>query len=570
MKKVFAVLLAMTLILTLSAPAFAEGDEKNAVEAAIIVPGVVESVLMTDPEAGAAGWHFASVTETLSAEMTNLFAGVIKATFLSDYDTLTEAALRLEDAAIGNLEMNPDGTSAYELYTAVSGAEESSYAAMLKSGKWPNVWYGAQIVPDLAAEIGSENVFVFTYDWRLGSPTITEKFASFVDEVKALVGCDRVNVYCDSYGCQVVASYLYTYGGGDDIARIVFDSPAWTGTKLFPSLMADTKEDLHFNIVEGARVLLEFMLVETDFSPLLRLLPDRVVQHVAFAMVKHAWEEYLHYAPGLWCCCAADDYEEMKAKLLDPNENAALIAEVDKAQYGVMRHIPEVLAEAEEAGIKLSVIMNEGTILFAGDNINGDGVVDAASGSGGECLPYGETFADGRTGRHVSPANDYDLTNAYLPDNTWAFYGQTHGQSYWDEEAKALVMSLLLTDEIENVNSDPRFPQFADSHCPAYDVSLRLVDRGGSELKLGEGEVQAVIRNDSEKHRVKLTGVTLDGVAYTVSEVEGTLRPGETKAVTLTPDKGAAPGYGTVTISYTEMGLLSRSKTRVQYFKVSK
>ena len=413
-------------------------------------------------------------------------------------------------------------------------------------------------------------MFVFSYDWRLGSPTITERFRAFLEEVKTQSGCEKVNVYCDSYGCQVLASYLYKYGGADDISRIVFDSPCWSGTRLFKCLMAENEEDLYFHLADGIEVLLDFLTIETDLRPILSLLPDRIVQHVAKKIIKHAMDEYLLGATGLWCCCAVDDYEKMKARMLDPVKNANVIAEADEAQYGVMRHVPEILAEAEAAGIRLSVIMNEGAPLMAGDEINSDGVIDAATGSGGVCLPMGETFTDGRNGPHISPANDYDLTNALLPDRTWVFHGQLHGQSAWEDDANALVTMLTLTDGPETVFSDPRFPQFNASHCPSYDVSLRLKERGGCELHPAEGEVKAYIRNDSEKHVMLLTGVTAEGLSYTVSFKKGFLKPGETKEVTLMPaDCAETDAFGKIEIRYIEFEYLPFAKTRTQYFKVT-
>ena len=570
MKKVFAGFLSFLLLFSLCAPAFAAEPVSGAGEAAIIVPGVIETMLTTDPSAGRAGRFYHPVTQMYKGELKNLALGALKALFLFSYDTLTDAVLRMEDAALQNLAVNPDGTSVYDIYPPVSGAAESSYAAMLENGTWDAVDYGAQIAPDLAEAIGAENVFVFDYDWRLGSPTLTEQFRAFLAEVKALTGCEKAHIYCDSYGCQIVAMYLYKYGGAADIDRIVFDSPAWTGTALFKRVFAESKKDLHFNLTDGVRVLLNFVGVEEDYVRLTKLLPDRIVQHVAFAAVQNCMQKYLLPAPGLWCCCAVGEYEEMKAKYLDPVANAAVIREVDEAQYGVMRHIPDVLAQAEADGIAVSVIMNEGTRLMLGENINGDGVVDAASGSGGECLPLGETFKDGRTGPHISPADDYDLTNAFLPERTWVFYGQTHGQSCWDEASRPLVLKLMLTDEIESVNSDPAFPQFCLSRCPAYDVSL-LPETGGCTLLPDTGAVRAEICNDSEKNGITVTGVTVCGLPYAVSPALCTLAPGESKTVTLTPlKKDAAPGYGRICVSYIEKDYLTFAKTRTMYFKTEK
>lgn len=570
MKKLLAFVLALMLAFSALLPAFAEGAQTDEKQAVIIVPGVIESMLFFGDGPNGSRRFFDPAGDFIrnSDNVKALVLAALKALFFFRYDSLNEQLRLLNDAAVGGLAMNPDGTSVNDMRVSATEPADCSYAALQESGNWKHVDYGAMIAVDLAEQIGAENVFVFNYDWRLGSTEHAERLRSFISGVKELTGAEKVSLYGNSYGCQVVAKYLYDYASEGNVARAVFNAPAWQGTPIFKALMVQSQDELVFNIIDGSRTLLRFLMLDYDFEPLMKLIPERLSKRAMFTLIDNTIDKYLLYSPGLWCCCAKDDYEEMKALLLDEERDAAFIAKVDEAQYGIMSHIPEMLGRAQDAGVAVAVTMNDGTRLFAGKNINGDGVVDTVSASGGEAVPFGETFADGRTGPHVSPSDDLDLTNAYLPDRTWVVSGQTHGQTHWDDATQALIPKLLLTDELETVFSDPSFPQFIDSHCPAFDVSIRLTDGADKTLSPAKGKITAQIRNDSG-HDVLLNGVTVCGLPYIASPVLGKLAPGETKEFTLTPlSKDASPKYGRIAVSYFDTGVLPYAKTRAQAFRI--
>ena len=569
MKKFLSILLALVFGLTAALPVFAES---KTTEAAIIVPGVGESILLFEEGENKDRRFFDPVADLLKTDGTigDLVGAALQSLFFRQNKKLDEMLKTIDDAAAGALKMDPDGTSAVPLRPVVYSAAESSLAAIRNVGRWDDVDYGAMIALELEKHIDAENIFIFCYDWRLGPVEHAERLKSFISDVKSITGVDRVNIYGNSYGCQVVAQYLYTFGGANDVSRVVFNAPAWTGTKLFKELMAGTEKEMNFNIVEGARLLMRFFGQEIYFEPLTKLIPDRMTQHIAFTLVKYTIDSYLLYSPGIWSCCATRDYEEMKAKLLDPEKDAEFIELIDVPQYGVMTHIPEMLAQAEANGIFTAVTMDDGTALMAGKKINGDGVVDAESASGGEAVKIGKIFTDGRTGVHVSPTGALDLTNAYLPDRTWVTTGQLHGQSYWDDMTAPLVSGLLLKGEPENVFADSAFPQFLDTHCPGDGVSLRLVGNVDKTLDPKAGPVKAVIRNDSEKYTAFINGVTVRGIPYMITPAFGTLAPGQEKTVTLKPTglKGRS-GFGSVIMSYTVIGPFPLARTRSQAFKLT-
>ena len=169
--------------------------------------------------------------------------------------------------------------------------------------------------------------------------------------------------------------------------------------------------------------------------------------------------------------------------------------------------------------------------------------------------------------KYLSPAGNYDLTKSLLPDRTWVVTGQVHGQSYWDDATRDLIADLLLTGKPETTDSDPAYPRFLDSHCPADGVSLRLTGNADKTLRPEDGPRQAVIRNDSEKKTVLVLSATVKGLPYRISPVCGLLGPGAAVPVTLTPIGGInGPARGVIRIRYVKSDPLPLVHSREQAF----
>ncbi len=568
MKRIIAIVLSFILLAALVLPAFAEGDTEKQV--AIVVPGVMETVLFFDETPDLHTRYFDAAKDYIRdvGNIKNLLFGLLKAFFLFKYDKLDEALVELNDVALGDLDMNPDGTSVRNLCPIASGAADSSLSALKKSGEWKHVDQGAMFTLTLGEQLGDENIFVFLYDWRLNPFDLAGQLDAFIDEAKEITGVDKVNIYSNSYGAQVVSTYLYSLEGCENIDRVVFNAPAWQGTSVPGLLTAQSKEDMKFNIIDGLHFVMRLMMFDYDLEPMVRLIPKRIADEVFFTLAQRTLNAHMLYMPAFWCCCTAEDYEDLKEKLLDPVRDADFIARNDEVQYGVMARIPEILDYIQAQGVTVAVTAYDGSNLFIGDRINGDYVVDIEKAAGGEVLPLGETFTDGRTGKYISPSGGLDLTNGLLPDRTWVITGQAHGQTYWDGVTNTLIPKLLLTDEIGSVFSSPEFPQFMDSRCPAMDISLLLENRVEKTLDPAEGAVKAVIRNESDAN-ILLTGVTVSGLPYKAGPVLGTLKPGESKIITLTPTADSAePGYGSIKVCYIDTGILPQKESRSFSFRV--
>ena len=566
MKKRLASLLAVLMLLTAAVPASAQAPKADPV---VIVPGLMETILVTDRGTESEERFFDPVIPTVKTLKFRLLLGAMLALFFGSYHLLTDAAKTVADASMHRLAMNPDGTSVYPLTPYATEAADCTLEALKASGAWEHMDFGAQHAEALAERIGADRVVVFDYDWRLGADDLAERLRGFIADVKTLTGSDRVDVYANSYGCEVAAQYLYAYGGEEDFDNVVMNCPAFAGTTLFTDLLSATQRNLDIDFKAGTSFLLRLFRYETDFENLVWLLPDRIVRRVVYPVLQDVVLKYLVAAPGLWGCCPTEDYGTMKALLLDPVANAAVIEKSDAIHAGVMSHIAETLNRARAAGVNVAILAGAGTQLMSGNRVDGDATGDTVHATGGVSAKLGCTLPEDPESLHRSPYGTLDVTDGYLPDNTWVVQGMTHGQSAWDTETQQLVLKLLLTDDLTDVYADPQFPQFTDSHSPSDDVSLLFPGTGASVLRTSEGEIKAMVRNNSGQNEITVTSITVSGGLYLAKGATGRLSPGEVKEFTFVP---VLPPRETktvrVTVCYTESAAVKPLKSRTVFCAV--
>nr|MCR5042175.1 alpha/beta fold hydrolase [Clostridia bacterium] len=527
MKKLLSIILCAALLFALAVPSFAEDEAAGGASPVVIVPGFGETRLYRVNDDGSRTLYYHGVVDSFKEKLGDFIPAAL-ASVIGIYSPLHSF---LDDigAVVGSLTgMKPDGTSLNPVEIWPCGVENTSYKALKENGGWSAVDTPAQMAPALAEKVGEENVFVFTYDWRYGTRTLAAQLSDYVDGVLAATGASKVSFYGNSYGCQLIAEYLYTHDNSL-VDSVMLCSPGWTGTRMVGDLFVESKNDLDINIPAGVQSFARYFRYELDIDFLLKLLPKRIVRDVVYYAVNTILKDYYLGATSVWCLCSHEDYEELKGRLLDPVENAAVIEEADYVQNGVVTHIPEIIEAAQAAGVRFAVIAGEGVGMMTGHDENGDCIVNISNATGGEATMLGKTFTDGRSGEYIAPSNDLDLTNAFLPDNTWVFQGFTHGQCMWDVSADLVIG--FLSGSIDDVYSDPAFPRFADSRSPALTVSLTLEDRADNYLDTAAGEVKAVIRNNSGENAVKITRVRVNGLDYKVSGAAGKLEPGESRVV---------------------------------------
>ena len=140
-----------------------------------------------------------------------------------------------------DLEMNPNGTSKYNVSVYPHAVEDTRYDVMSENGTTPDSSFRV-----LGNVVGKENVYCCTLDWRLGQIDSAAILNAYIEDVLDVTESKKVNLAGISYGGQVVSTYLYYYGDKEQVNNVVMTVPAIGGTKLASRLLA--KEDIDISI----------------------------------------------------------------------------------------------------------------------------------------------------------------------------------------------------------------------------------------------------------------------------------------------------------------------------------
>lgn len=458
------------------------------------------------------------------------------------------------------IKMNPDGTSYYDVQPIVSGAANTSLAAFTENDMLSLVPYTGSEFLDMESigdRIGDENVFNFTYDWRLDYNNTADQLKEYIDDVLELTGAKKVSIYSISQGSMVVGQYLWKYGDLGQCDNVVFDTPVLGGTTFVTDIF-DTQRYLTVDLKTVLNLVSDILHTETDLTFIADIVDN-------FQIVKDAIDfgRTTVVLPPMKTCIAAwemlpvDKFDEISALWLDEGENAEVISAIEDFYSGFMSHITETFELAEENGITVSIKACTGTDLVLNSDAYSDGIVDMRYSCGAICAPWGETFPESYVqavdnGKNsISPDRTVDISTGYWPQRTWIFNGLLHGQIEWCRKSLALVETLLYTHDLKDAYSSYDFPQFMESTAPTSGIAVSFKNTNSSFLALdGSDEYVLVIKNLSLKDYVVISGIESDVVSASF-KLPKALLSGEELEIPVKADKAAS---GSLTVKYNTTG----------------
>lgn len=576
MKKIIAVILCITmLIATCALGAAANTKEETNISdyPVIIVPGYSASTLYVgdDFESGEKIWglNMDLILERVLARIVDLGIG-LGAMTVGNAEIIARTLGEEISGIFEKMRCNPDGTSAYDVKRKYVTAEECNSAYMLEHMTDTDDRHEQNIAAELAEYIGTENIYNFTSDFRMGAEYCAGLLHEFIQDVKRTTGKEKVNIFCLSHGGQVTATYLSLYGHLGDVDNAVLTIPAIGGAGILYDCFngdIDFDEECLIRFIEhGTRT-------EEDYNWLVKAQQLGFIDKILEELIPHIFPT-LGYWGSLWDFCPVDKYEDMKKKLLDEKESAALIEKSDRFHYEILPKIGEKLQECiDDYGMNITIIAGTGNRIVTGLMENSDGIITTNASTGAYCAPLGERFADGYVQKNdcggknkISPDMDIDASTAYLPDNTWFVDGLFHGMTFWDYYTRSLLFTTLLTDEITDVYSDPEYPQFRDTSNPSHAVYAAF---NTAQPGILDGEATSlVITNCCWQNNVRLSAIHVDGLDLDFNLERVTLAPGESVEV---PFTGEIPAVSkkvfSITVYYT-METLTPLGYRTQNFTV--
>ena len=470
-----------------------------------------------------------------------------------------------------NISMNPDGTSKYNISSYPYYIEEANvkYINEEKNGKYLPMTEG-EFIEDLSRTIPEERIYIFNTDWRRSHLDNCEHLMKFIDEVLEYTGSDKVDLYGMSHGGQLVATYLYYHGTEGKVDNAVMNSPAIGGTSLVMELLGE--DPVAFDLNELLRFGGVMLHTELDLRWLGNILPAEFLNSLLKTAFNEVLLPYVIRFGSIWDLMDTETYVKLRDVYLDPVENAKIIEKADKMHFECMPNMSEGLKKAQAAGVNIGILANYGSHIGTGKEVDSDFIIDTVNTSGATPATFGERFPEGYkqlnttctdpTHNHVSPTRTLDASTCYLPENTWFNYEQYHTQIWWDTYTRALLLELVLTDNIKDVHSDPRFPQFKIAQSPLDGVYAKYNGPQSSGYYSDSSDT-ITLRNLSEA-AIEIQSVTINGKAVDIGG-KVKLKKSGTYDLKYKPQNNE---FLTVEIAYTSKGVIIESDTytRTLYF----
>ena len=470
-----------------------------------------------------------------------------------------------------NISMNPDGTSKYNISSYPYYIEEANvkYINEEKNGKYLPMTEG-EFIEDLSRTIPEERIYIFNTDWRRSHLDNCEHLMKFIDEVLEYTGSDKVDLYGMSHGGQLVATYLYYHGTEGKVDNAVMNSPAIGGTSLVMELLGE--DPVAFDLNELLRFGGVMLHTELDLRWLGNILPAEFLNSLLKTAFNEVLLPYVIRFGSIWDLMDTETYVKLRDVYLDPVENAKIIEKADKMHFECMPNMSEGLKKAQAAGVNIGILANYGSHIGTGKEVDSDFIIDTVNTSGATPATFGERFPEGYkqlnttctdpTHNHVSPTRTLDASTCYLPENTWFNYEQYHTQTWWDTYTRALLLELVLTDNIKGVHSDPRFPQFEIAQSPLDGVYAKYNGPQSSGYYSDSSDT-ITLRNLSEA-AIEIQSVTINGKAVDIGG-KVKLKKSGTYDLKYKPQNNE---FLTVEIAYTSKGVIIESDTytRTLYF----
>lgn len=530
----------------------------------ILVPGYTSSELYrVDDESGEVVHVWGDAFGQAGSAVENNLGGIISdmATFLLA-GNVEPIAKRLGEGFVdifGDMKTNPDGSSYYDIKNYINTPEECNYANLQE--KYPDGRHQSEreMMTEIFGVIGAENAFVFSCDFRMGAVECANKLKTFIDDVIEYTGKEKVNLLAVSHGGQVSGTYLTLYGDEGKVNNAVLTVPALGGAGVAYDAFNSPKEGFDFGDVALLVFLEHGMLIEEDIHYLVEAGWLGFLDDLADALVPYVMPTIGTWG-SLWDFIPVEYYDEMKAELLDEEENAGLIAKSDYMHYEIMspegeHYFAKGFKKAQDVGTNIYIIAGYDIQVITGMPVSSDALITTSASTGATCSPLGKRFADGYTQQidtgfyQVSPSMTVDASTCYLPEHTWLIEDFHHGMTYKDEYTRELMFTLLLNDESYDVHSLEKYPQFHATTNLSHSVFAYF--NNCTEGYLTADSTELVVKNLSKEKTVTVLAVNVYGTELELANGPMILKPGQSGSYAIEGEipQGSVMNFE-VTLSY--------------------
>lgn len=362
-------------------------------------------------------------------------------------------------------------------------------------------------IQDLAEIVGADHLYYYAYNSFGNNIAIVDELYQFIQQVKEETGHDKVNIVPISLGGTIANGLLEYYPEvHKELNKVVYIVPALDGSTIVGDVYKKDltfldKEQLYHTFLERLMEESQAKLIEVA----LRLFPDEVLMGFLDYTADALINKVLVNCTNMWALVPSKDYPALANRLLSSPEKAEIRRQTDR-YYSAQINSDANIQKLVDNGVKVFNIVDYDFPLYDIGNSwndgNADGVIHLDSTSmGAYAAKVGETLPAGYVQQgtncsnpehnHISPDNVVDASTGTLPDTTFYFDGQGHEGTGRNDVIMSLAIALLKDDSIEDVYSDPNYPQF---NVGRETKSLRRSDLPNAKKaleKIENGEISA-------------------------------------------------------------------------------
>lgn len=229
-RKVISCILAVVMLFSVSATAFAADD--NYKTPVIVVNGIDNNPIYANPNTTGATQIFPPADTTVMALTAEMFAGGIVSIASGEYSEVMNWFVGSQVyEKLNAIQLNRDGTSMSENVGPIIYDHALSYYTT-DTERFETI--AGDIGIGLCDRLGADNVYVYTYDWRIDPIESAHGLNEFIQTVKANSRCEQVSIISEGFGSTVATAYLAEHyeDATADVDNFVTVNSAAMGTSL--------------------------------------------------------------------------------------------------------------------------------------------------------------------------------------------------------------------------------------------------------------------------------------------------------------------------------------------------
>lgn len=391
-RKVVSCILAVVMLFSITTTAFAAKNDYNG-NPVIVINGIDHNPIYANPDALNATQMFPPPDMTVYSLLTEMFVSGIVSLSSNDYNQVMNffVGSQLYDI-MENISLNPDGTSKSENIGPIKYEHSLAYY-YTDTARYEKI--AGNIGLGLCDRIGMDNVYVFTYDWRIDPVANAADLNEFIQTVKANSRKDKVSIMCEGYGATIALAYLAEYyeDATADIDNLVTVNSAAMGTSLIGDIFTG-RLMRQYNELQNATSA--FIRYTNDFSDnpitwfstwLTNYILNRnwetqdliaqcitMMGHVTDPLYDKYLRDMLKNFTGLWAMVPVEYYEEAMDFMFMSDDSTmgdynSEFQEKIQLYKNYQSSASEILNKAKSEGININVVSSwDLQLIPIGDN----------------------------------------------------------------------------------------------------------------------------------------------------------------------------------------------------------